>query len=56
MLGLMCHACNPSTHKVEAGGCWEFESSLGYFVSSKSALAIDCYLKQINKRPQTNNV
>lgn len=46
-LGLMGHTCNPSSQEVEAGEFWELETSLDYFVSSKTALATDCYyLKQ----------
>lgn len=54
-LGLLAPACNPSTQKVlETGSCWEFETSLAYFVSSKLALATKCYcLKQPSQQKGT---
>jgi hypothetical protein len=57
-LGLMSPACNPSTQKVETGGCWEFETILGYFVSSRAAMATKCYcLKQpTNKRDSRETI
>jgi hypothetical protein len=38
--GVVAHAFNPSTREAEAGGISEFEASLVYKVSSRTARAI----------------
>jgi hypothetical protein len=38
--GVVAHAFNPSTREAEAGGFLEFEASLAYRVSSRTARAI----------------
>jgi hypothetical protein len=38
--GVVAHAFNPSTREAEAGGFSEFEASLVYKVSSRTARAI----------------
>jgi hypothetical protein len=38
--GVVAHAFNPSTREAEAGGFLEFEASLVYKVSSRTARAI----------------
>jgi hypothetical protein len=38
--GVVAHAFNPSTREAEAGGSLEFEASLVYKVSSRTARAI----------------
>lgn len=41
---MVTHTCNPNPWMAEAGqlySCWEFEASLGYILSSRSACAMD---------------
>jgi hypothetical protein len=56
---MVAHAFNPSTREAEAGGSLEFEASLVYKVSSRTARAIQRNpvsknQKQKNKNKQTN--
>ena len=50
--GVVAHAYNPSTWEAEAGGCCEFETSLGYKSEPKASLryiARPCLKKTKNK-------
>jgi hypothetical protein len=54
-LGVMAHAFNPNTREAEAGGLIsEFEASLVYRVSSRTARAIQRNLVSKNQAKQTN--
>jgi hypothetical protein len=50
--GMVAHAFNPSTREAEAGGFLEFEASLIYKVSSRTARAIQ--RNPVSKNKQTN--
>jgi hypothetical protein len=49
---VVAHAFNPSTREAEAGGSLEFEASLVYKVSSRTARAIQ--RNPVSKNKQTN--
>ena len=49
---MVAHAFNPSTREAEAGGSLEFEASLVYKVSSRTARAIQ--RNPVSKNKQTN--
>jgi hypothetical protein len=54
---VVAHAFNPSTREAEAGGFLEFEASLVYRVSSRTARATQrnpVSKNQKNKNKQTN--
>jgi hypothetical protein len=58
--GVVAHAFNPSTQETEAGGSLEFEASLVYKVSSRTARAIQntekpCLEKLKKKKKKKNN-
>jgi hypothetical protein len=50
---VVAHAFNPSTGEVEAGGFLEFEASLVYRVSSRTARAIQRNPVSKNQNKQT---
>jgi hypothetical protein len=49
---VVAHTFNPSTREAEAGGSLEFEASLVYKVSSRTARAIQ--RNPVSKNKQTN--
>jgi hypothetical protein len=51
---LVAHAFNPSTWEAEAGGFLEFEASLVYRVSSRTARATQRNPVLKNKKQKTN--
>jgi hypothetical protein len=52
MWAVVAHAFNPSTWEAEAGGFLEFEASLVYKVSSRTATAIQ--RNSVSENKQTN--
>jgi hypothetical protein len=53
--GVVAHAFDPSTREADAGGFLEFEASLNYKVSSRTARAIQRNPVSKNQREKKNS-